>query len=553
MLISLDVKNVALIKSLSVELSQGLIILSGETGAGKSILIDSLGLALGERADRGLIRTGSDKAFVQALFDVSQNEAAMAFIRENELDCEDGSCAVSREITSSGRSVCRICGQIVPLNMLKAFTSLIVDIHGQHEHQSLMNDDYHLRCIDSFGAKDIAHLQKNVADAYADYAHLRKKLRDFAGSPQEMAQKIDMLAYQIDEIKVAKLKVDEEDELIKRRDFFRNAQQIAAAVIEAREKLSGAVMGDLKTAARGMASVGRFDEKYAEIAEKLDECYYTLEDISFDVSSMADDLDYDEREVDAVEERLEAISMLKRKYGKSIFKILEYLENAQSELDRLVNSEATLNKMTVAIETAKKRLEEECAALSNKRKSVANDFCKRVVEHLKDLSMSKIKLEAEFEKAEISANGWDAVRFMLAANPGEPLKPLSKTASGGELSRIMLALKSVSAQSDSIGTMIFDEIDTGISGRAAVCVAAKMRSIARNKQVLCVTHLASIAAAGDAHFLIEKASTDDSTVTHLKLLEGERRVAEIARLSGGGETAAALLHAREMMAQAAGD
>ncbi len=553
MLISLDVKNVALIESLNVEFSEGLNILSGETGAGKSILIDALGLALGERADRGLIRTGQEKAVVQALFDIRENEAALAFIEENQLECDEGICSVSREISASGRSICRICAVVVPLNMLKAFTGLIVDIHGQHEHQSLLREEYHLKCVDGFGGQEIAALLGRTEESYGEFSRARKNLRDFAGSASEMAQRIDMLAFQIDEIKAANLRPGEEEELLKRREFFRNAQQIAQAVSDAKSVLDGGLLGGLKSASRGMETIGRFDERYQVISARIDESYYNLEDISFEIASLAEGLEYDEREVDAVEERLEALNMLKRKYGKKdIGQVLEHLSTIQEELERLINGEATLNRLEEEVQKARANLEKDCEALSRARKKTASLFCERVVEHLADLSMSKIRFEADFERREPSAHGWDSIRFMIAANPGEDLKPLSKTASGGEMSRIMLALKSITAQNDGIGTMIFDEIDTGISGRVAVAVALKMRSIARDRQVLCVTHLATIAAAGDAHFLIEKSSAKDSTVTKLQRLEGEERTAEIARLSGGGQSEAAMAHAREMLLKAQG-
>ncbi|MGI5898501.1 MAG: DNA repair protein RecN [Christensenellales bacterium] len=550
MLISLDVKNVALIESLHVEFLKGLNILSGETGAGKSILIDALGLALGERADRGLIRTGQEKAVVQALFDISANEAALAFIDENQLECDEGVCSASREISVSGRSVCRICGMVVPLNMLKTFTGLIVDIHGQHEHQSLLKEEYHLKCVDGFGGAEIADLLGRTEKSYGDFSGARKRLRDFAGSASEMARRIDTLAYQIDEIKAANLRPGEEEELSKRKEFFKNAQQIAQAVSDAKSVLDGGLLGFLKNAARGLETAGRFDGKYRELAERIDESYYNLEDVSYEISSLAEGLEYDEREVDAVEERLEALNMLKRKYGKDISEVLKHLSSAQDELERLINGEATLKKLEEEVEKARNILERDCEVLSLARKKTAGLFCERVVEHLADLNMSKIRFEAEFEKREPSAQGWDSIRFMIAANPGEALKPLSRTASGGEMSRIMLALKSITAQNDGIDTMIFDEIDSGISGRVAMSVAKKMRSIAKDRQVLCVTHLATIAAAGDAHFLIEKSSAQDRTVTKLQRLEGDERTAEIARLSGGGESETAMAHAREMLVKA---
>ncbi|MBE5761842.1 MAG: DNA repair protein RecN [Clostridiales bacterium] len=550
MLISLELTNIALIESLSVEFSKGLNILSGETGAGKSIVIDAVSLALGERADKDLIRSGCDKARVQALFDVSNNAAALKFLEEAALPIEDGLVPVLREISLTGRSVVRICGQIMPLASLKALSSLMVDVHGQHEHQSLLSDDAHLRAIDEFAADEIAPLKEKTALAYQELRLARRELKKLAGSPQELAQKLDMLSFQIKEIEGAKIKPGQEAELIKKRELFRNAQKIAQAVDEARNVLTGSVMEDLRSAARALERIGVHGEEYKKAAEKLTNCFYELEDASYDIAALSEGLDFDEREVDAVEDRLNALSNLKRKYGRTEEEILEYLKRCKKEHEDLASSEELIQKLTKKRRKCEAALIEACEELSEARKDAAERFCKQVLSHLMDLNMGKTRLTAQFSRSEAGANGYDSVCLMISPNPGEPLKPLSKTASGGELSRVMLALKCITAQNDNIGTMIFDEIDTGISGRVADAVGKKMAMIAKNRQVICITHLSSIAVMGDTHFLIEKHTDGERTHTTVEPLDKDTRVAEIARLSGGNMTESAIAHARDMLSEA---
>lgn len=551
MLLDLEIQNVALIEKLSIEFSPGLNILTGETGAGKSIVIDSIGLALGGRADRGLIRTGEDRMRVQAVFDVSKNAAARAYLAENGLEDEDGTVSVVREVAASGRNLTRIAGQLMPLASLRAFTALIVDVHGQHEHQSLLNEATHLRCLDAWAGAGVEALRQDTAAAYAAARAAKKRLDDFASDPAELARRMDMLSFQISEITAAALEPGEEERIAERLVRLKNAGRIAAAIAQAHAVLSGGAPGRIREAAEALSSVAAYEPRCAGLADRLSECYYTLEDTGYELGSVADEIgSYDEREVDALEDRREAIGALKRKYGADIPAILAHRDRAQVQLDALASGEDTMRRLRAEYERCHAALDDACAALSRARRAAAAEFCAAVMRHLADLSMPAARFEAVFSPAAPGADGADEVRFHISPNAGEPLKPLIRIASGGELSRIMLALKTITAERDCISTMIFDEIDTGISGRVAGAVAAKMRAIAGARQVICVSHLAPIAVAGDRHFLIEKRELDGRTSTSLRPIAGEERVREVARLTGAGETAAAMAAAREMLRRA---
>jgi len=547
MLIALDVSSVALIDHLSVEFTEKLNILSGETGAGKSILIDAVNLVLGGRADRDLIRTGQERANVQALFDISQNEAALAFLAQHELEAEDGLVAVSREITRSGRSVARIAGQIMPISQVKAFTAHLVDVHGQHEHQSLFDPAAQLKCVDDFGESEIAPLKDETAACYHAWREAEKALRDFAGTPQQRAQQMDMLAYQIGEIDAAKLIPGEDEALEKRRTFFKNAQKVAQAVTGANDALAQSGMDALLAASRALSAVAQVDARYGEAADKLADSYYTLEDLSHEIAQMADELDYDEREIDRVEDRWELIRHLMRKYGADVNAVIAYREEAEKKLELLKKSDQAVLDMQKRIAKEQKRYEAAAEKLHAARERTGQAFSQAVLEQLQDLSMGRVQFAVAFESVQPSANGSDEAKFLFSPNAGEPLKDFAKVSSGGELSRMMLAIKALTAQRDGVGTMIFDEIDTGISGRVAMAVGKKMRGIAQNRQVLCITHLPQIAVGGQTHFLIEKSEQEGRTVTQLTPLSGQARVAEIARLAGGTITDSALRHAQEML------
>ncbi len=552
MLIALDVSGVALIDHLSVEFTEKLNILSGETGAGKSILIDAVNLALGGRADRELIRTGEERARVQALFDVSKNTAARAFLDEMALETDGGLVAVSREITRSGRSVARIAGQIMPIATVRAFTAHLVDVHGQHEHQSLFDPAAQLGCVDGFDEQTILPLREKTAQAYRQWRAAQRALKEFAGTPQELAQQMDMLAYQIQEIDAAQLQAGEDEQLAQRRLFFKNAQKVADAVSSAKQALESSALDAVLQASRALSAVGGVDARYGDVADQLADSYYTLEDLRSQVAQMADELDYDEREIDRVEDRWELLRRLTRKYGADAQAVLAYRDQAADKLETLRQSDQAVAKMQKRIDQAQAAYEKAASALHDARERTAQAFSNAVLGQLKDLSMGRVQFAVSLSEAAPSALGIDEASFLFSPNAGEPLKPFSKVSSGGELSRMMLAIKTITAQRDGVDTMIFDEIDTGISGRVAMAVGRKMRAIAENRQVLCITHLPQIAVGGQTHFLIEKSEQEGRTVTQLTPLSGQARVAEIARLSGGTQSESALAHAREMLLEAQG-
>lgn len=552
MLIALDVSGVALIDHLSVEFTEKLNILSGETGAGKSILIDAVNLALGGRADRELIRTGEERARVQALFDVSKNTAARAFLDEMALETDGGLVAVSREITRSGRSVARIAGQIMPIATVRAFTAHLVDVHGQHEHQSLFDPAAQLGCVDGFDEQTILPLREKTAQAYRQWRAAQRALKEFAGTPQERAQQMDMLAYQIQEIDAAQLQAGEDEQLAQRRLFFKNAQKVADAVSSAKQALESSALDAVLQASRALSAVGGVDARYGDVADQLADSYYTLEDLRSQVAQMADELDYDEREIDRVEDRWELLRRLTRKYGADAQAVLAYRDQAADKLETLRQSDQAVAKMQKRIDQAQAAYEKAASALHDARERTAQAFSNAVLGQLKDLSMGRVQFAVSLGEAAPSALGIDEASFLFSPNAGEPLKPFSKVSSGGELSRMMLAIKTITAQRDGVDTMIFDEIDTGISGRVAMAVGRKMRAIAENRQVLCITHLPQIAVGGQTHFLIEKSEREGRTVTQLTPLSGQARVAEIARLSGGTQSESALAHAREMLLEAQG-
>lgn len=552
MLIALDVSGVALIDHLSVEFTEKLNILSGETGAGKSILIDAVNLALGGRADRELIRTGEERARVQALFDVSKNTAAKAFLDEMALETDGGLVAVSREITRSGRSVARIAGQIMPIATVRAFTAHLVDVHGQHEHQSLFDPAAQLGCVDGFDEQTILPLREKTAQAYRQWRAAQRALKEFTGTPQERAQQMDMLAYQIQEIDAAQLQAGEDEQLAQRRLFFKNAQKVADAVSSAKQALESSALDAVLQASRALSAVGAVDARYGDVADQLADSYYTLEDLRSQVAQMADELDYDEREIDRVEDRWELVRRLTRKYGADAQAVLAYRDQAADKLETLRQSDQAVAKMQKRIDQAQAAYEKAASALHDARERTAQAFSNAVLGQLKDLSMGRVQFAVSLGEAAPSALGIDEASFLFSPNAGEPLKPFSKVSSGGELSRMMLAIKTITAQRDGVDTMIFDEIDTGISGRVAMAVGRKMRAIAENRQVLCITHLPQIAVGGQTHFLIEKSEREGRTVTQLTPLSGQARVAEIARLSGGTQSESALAHAREMLLEAQG-
>ena len=537
MLKRLSIKNVALIERLDMDFDNGLNVLTGETGAGKSIIIDAVNLALGERASRELITTGAEKASVEAEFDIEGEEAVKSMLRQNEL--EDDGLIISRELSASGKNVCRINGTLVNLATLKQITDLLVDIHGQHEHQSLLMQSRHIRFLDSF------------AGLYSECKAIRSELLGGFGSEDERAREADILRYQINEIENARLTADEEQKLTEERAVLINAERIMTSLQKSSEAVSGdeGAVGLLSQAVSAMKDISGISTEYGELSRRLNEAYYTIEDIGYALRDMRDSFDFEPGRIDQIEQRLEIYSNLKKKYGPEVEDVIAFGERASERLGQLEGAQEKREKLQKQLADKEKLYRAEAAALTAIRRTEAEKLQGELLSHLKDLGMEKARFEVRIDPlTEPGQNGMDRVEFMLSANPGESLKPLEKVASGGEMSRIMLAFKAIAANADSIPTLIFDEIDTGISGHIAAVVGEKMVSIADNHQVLCVTHLPQIAALADVHFMVQKQDDGQTTRTSLKRLEMEERYEYIARMMSGMEDSKlAYEHARELI------
>ncbi len=559
MLVELTIKNIALIESLRIEFAQGFNVLTGETGAGKSIVVDSISLALGGRADRDMIRTGAERGMVQALFDVSGNPRAQAVLKGLDIEAEDGLVAIRRELSRSGRNICRVSDVVVPLNTLKQLTATLMDIHGQHEHQALMNPAKHLDFLDAFGREAHgAHLER-VAGLYAERSHVASELKRLMNDVSERERLVDVLSFQVQEISAAKLKPGEEQKLEKKLGLLENAERI-------RQSVEGAYtlvyQGDghapsaqeaLLRSADAMDRIGALNERYAALAGRLRELYYGAQDVGYELQALLDDLDFEPDLLDKVAARLDAIRKLERKYGETVEEVIEFGAKAADRLNGIKGSDAAINELKKRYKAADSALREACANLTAVRRQSATRLSERICEQLKDLGMGKTRFEVRVEPlAKPTAAGMDGVEFMISPNPGEPLRPLASIASGGEISRVMLALKAISVDSEGVDAMVFDEIDTGVSGRMAQVVGEKMCLIAKTRQVLSITHLPQIAALGDAHFLVEKVAGEDRTDTHVRLLDEAGRVRELSRLVGGAQDSeSSLSHGAHMLKEAA--
>lgn len=562
MLLSLYIKNIALIDTLEVGFSPGLNILTGETGAGKSIIIDAVNLALGERADRELVKAGSEKAAVEAVFDIAGNEQAALTLSELGFEAEDGLLPLARELYANGRSVCRVCGRIVTSTILKQVSETLIDVHGQHEHQVLLNPSRHRTFLDAFAGNDALAALKEVGTLYERHREIVAKIEKDYGSDAERERRIDMLKWQINEIKAARLVSGEEAALEIRLKVLRNGENILSALSVAYEALysgDAASLSQLRTCADSLGRIADLSEEYGGLYGRLDEAYYTLEDAAERLRDLKNGFEYDPSMLEEVETRLNSISRLKRKYGGSEDAAIAYLASAEEELYTLENSAQILEKLKKEERDVFRALYESAAVLSDIRRASSSSLSKAVEEQLRDLGMLSARFEVFFEPAPkqsgavITRQGFDKAEFLLSANAGEPPRPLAKVASGGEMSRIMLALKNIGAFMHATPVMVFDEIDAGISGKIAQAVAHKMIEISRQRQVICVTHLPQIACAADTHYLIEKKEEESTVKTLLYPLDDEGRKKEIARLTSGERISdAGLVHAAELL-KAAGE
>jgi len=552
MLSQLYIQNIAVIEKVQVAFEKGLNVFTGETGAGKSIVIDAINAVLGNRTSRDLVRTGAPKALVTALFEEIGDETKEQLLSLGFEPEEDGSLLLSREIAADGKTSCKIGGRPATVSILREVAQSLINIHGQHDNQSLLMPEQHLGYIDQFGKTN--RLLLSYRTEYAYYTELQRKLRQLQVNEQEKEQKIDLLTYQINEITAAGLYSGEEEELLTAKKRMQNIAKIVESLHIAHDLLSGGdeTDGVLSMLDQTEDQMRQLQDYYPDMkADKLMDIRYELEEISESLREALSDSEVDPQEMDRMEERLDLIFRLKRKYGNSIDEILAFGEKAQQELDSITRSEEIEGKLRKELEKSSVELMEIAGQLSEKRQAAAQLFQQQVCEELAFLDMPSVRFLVHCETDEPDESGIDRMEFYITTNPGEPPKPIGKVASGGELSRIMLSLKNVIAEGDRVGTLIFDEVDTGVSGRAAQKIGRKLKQASGGRQIICVTHLAQVAAFADTHLLIAKNVRDERTFTTVQPLSQEERVQELARIMGGENiTEPVLASARELILQA---
>lgn len=571
MLTELSVENFALVSKLRLQFGPGLNLLTGETGAGKSILLDALGMVLGERTGAESVRHGADKARVEAAFTVDETDKRMReALNAVGVEAEDGLLLLSRELSKTGKSTARINGRPATATMLKALGDALVDIHGQHEHQSLLAVERHLDILDAWCGPKTGALRTAVGNAHARARDADQQLATLKQDARERARTIDLLAFQRDEIDAAAPKPDEEEELLSERLRLSSAASLHAAAAGAYAALHGGptpggnnakalyeetsapgagALDGLATAAAEIEHAAGLDNRLAPLVESLRNALYVAEDAAREVRAYRDTVESNPARLEEIETRLDVLKTLKRKYGETAEEILRYREEIAAQLETLENAEERIAALQVNVETTRGELKARAAELTAARKKGAEPFAKAIIKELGDLAMTATRFAVGMEpRAEPTARGADQVEFLLSPNPGEPLKPLAKIASGGEISRVMLAMKSVLSRTLAVPTLVFDEIDAGIGGRTGTVLADKLSALSAASQILCITHLPQIAARGTTHFLIEKETDKGRTTIHVAPLDPEQRVQEIARMLGGSRVSETVLrHAREML------
>lgn len=558
MLQTLTIRNIALIESLTIEFGRGLHTLTGETGAGKSIIVDAVNLVLGGRADRTLIRTGTEKASVEAVFGEEALALADVWLREQEIDPEGGPLILSREITVAGRSLNRVCGVAVPLSALRSLAALLMDVHGQHENQFLLDPAYHLSLLDAAGDAAHAEILRETADACERFLDCHRRFARLVREKDQRARRAAEIRQALEELDKARLKEGEEEELTRERDRFRHAEKIAQALRGAYGALTEGnpdpALDAVRAAVDAMESLTAFGEPYASLAARLHSTYYELEETGYELAGLLASDAFDPQRAERVENRLALIARLRRRYGGDIPAILREQEKMKAEAEALSGTEEELEGLAAEDRQLLQHYRQLSRQLTASREALAERFERGMTEQLADLGMGatvfRVAFEPKKEKPPMPRpTGDDDILFMISPNPGEPLKPLNRIASGGELSRLMLALKNMEAARNGVDCMVFDEIDTGISGRVAQAVAEKLAAVSRQRQVLCVTHLPQLAAMADVQLLVEKSVADGRTGTHVRRLSGEERVREVARMLGGaaGSGDSAVSHAAQMI------
>ena len=547
MLSHIHICNLGIINDVEINFEKGFNVMTGETGAGKTLIIGAISMILGNKVSRDNIRTGEEKAFVEALFYIDDEELRSALAL---LGYDEDEIVIYREISLSGRSMAKINGRMVTVNELKEVGSLLVDLHGQHDNQFLLNAKNHIGVLDNFAGARLKNVKDNYLKFYEDRKDILEKIDKMGGNPEQRARTIEFLKFQIDEIEAAKLKENEDEELNERRKILASSEKVLNSLSFCADSITDerGVLSILQHAIRRINEIEDINPEYKKLGEIIQEAYYQIEEAGYSINSEKDKVYIDEDELNQIEERIDLISRLKKKYGGSVKDILSTYEQLDSEYKELLNSESILEELQFKLNETESKMKELACKINDIRNEVGKDLEKKLADILTELEMPKAHFEIKVDPTDIFLkNGMDSVEILFSSNLGENVKELSKTASGGEISRIMLALKNVLVNADIIPVMIFDEIDTGISGKAGNAVGEKMLEISKDKQVICVTHLPSIAAKGTSNFFISKNVVENKTMTSVKRLNENETISEIARIIGGGDISdIALQHAREI-------
>ena len=550
MLLEISIKNFAIIESISLNFEKGMTVLTGETGAGKSIIIDAMNMMLGARATTEVIRHGAPKAEIEGLFSIESNRALEEIFDEQGLELSD-EIIIRREILQNGRSISRVNGQMVNLSVLRTIGQQLVDIHGQHDQEELMRPHRHIQMLDEFGDTSFFELKEAYQMSFDNYRRMRKQVLDIKKNQQEHKARIEMLEFQMAEIEAANLKAGEDVTLNQERDRLLNHKHIADTLTNAYSMLDNeefSSLANVRSAMNDMESLEEFDPEYREISSSLSESYYVLEDITKRLESILDDLDFDGNRLMQVESRLDLIHTITRKYGGNVDDVLEYFAKITDEYNLLTGNNLSSEDMEIELKKLEKNLVDLAGQVAQARHKIAQDLEAEIKQELQDLYMEKAQFQVRFSQGKFSREGNESVEFYISTNPGEDFKPLVKVASGGELSRLMLAIKSAFSRKEGKTSIVFDEVDTGVSGRVAQAIAQKIHKIGQNGQVLAISHLPQVIAIADYQFFIEKISNEHSTVSTVRLLTVEERIEEVAKmLAGENVTEAALNQARELL------
>ena len=536
MLSTLHIKNIGIIDDLSIDFNEGFNILTGETGAGKTLIIGSLAILAGGRFSKEMIRKGEEHSLIEASIFYPQSELA-----------EDGNIIVSREIYLNGRNTCKINGKLVTVAELKNFMSKVIDIHGQHDNQNLLDATKHIKYLDGFIGTDLENAKSEYKEYFKQYNEIQAKLKNNYGDETEKTRRLDLLRYQFNEIEVAKLKIGEDQELEEKHKLMMNSQKLKENLEQVDSNINENAIEYISNSIRCLEKIEDYGEKYKEKLSELKSIYYELQETARDLSNLKEDADFDEYERDEVERRLDVITSLKRKYGSNVQEIIDYKEKLKDEIDKITNVDEINEALRKKLKETENKMKALCSKINEIRNKYSIILANKINKELKDLEMPNAKFNIKIEKQEeYNSNGYDKVEFIICTNVGEEYKELTKIASGGEMSRIMLAIKTVLADVDEVPILIFDEIDTGISGKAAKAVAEKMKLISKTHQTLCITHQATIAAQGNSNYYIYKEVEQGKTKTNVKQLNETETIYEIARIANGEITEVAIQNAKEL-------